>query len=130
MAAGGAVKTATVVVVDNNAPMRVALQRLLKAAGYEVDTHASAESFLQSGRLSSTDCLLLDVRMSGMSGVELQEDLDRLGAKIPIVFMTGSADANVRSRALSSKVVELLEKPFSDEALLGAIERALRAGPR
>lgn len=126
MRGGGALKTATVVVVDNDASVRVALEGLLKAAGYAVDTHASAESFLQSGRLSSTDCLLLDVRMSGMSGVELQEDLDRLGAKIPIVFMTGYAETSVRSRALSAEVLEFLEKPFSDEALLGAIERAIR----
>jgi len=122
--------TRTVVVVDNDASVRRALEGLLKAAGYEVDSHASAESFLQSGQLSSTGCLLLDVRLPGMSGVELQEHLDRLDAGIPIVFMTGSAEANVRSRALSARTVEFLEKPFSDEALLGAIERALRAAPR
>jgi FixJ family two-component response regulator len=127
---GGALNTPTVIVVDNDAPVRAALEGLLKAAGYEVDTHASAESFLQSGRLCSTDCLLLDVRMSGMGGLELKEHLDRLGAKIPIVFMTGQAETSVRSRAPSAKVVEFLEKPFSDEALLGAIERALRAARR
>jgi len=120
----------TVVVVDNNASVRAALEALLKAVGYDVDTHASAESFLQSGRLSSTDCLLLDVRMSGMSGVELQEHLARLGARIPIVFMTGSAGASVRSQALSAGAVECLEKPFSKEALLGAIDRALRSTSR
>jgi len=115
-----------VVVVDNNASVRGALEELLTAAGYEVDTHASAESFLESGRLSSADCLLLDVKMPGMSGVELQEQLDRLDARIPIVFMTGHGKASIRNRALAAGVVEFLEKPFGDAALLAAIERALR----
>jgi len=129
---GGALnapRVVRVVVVDNNASVRGALEELLTAAGYEVDTHASAESFLESGRLSSADCLLLDVEMPGMSGVELQEQLDRLDARIPIVFMTGHGKASIRNRALAAGVVEFLEKPFSDRALLGAIERALRAAP-
>ena len=118
-------KTKTIVVVDNEAPIRNALESLLTAAGYKVDGHASAEAFLQSGRLSGTDCLLLDVRMPGMSGVELQEHLARIGAAIPIVFMTGQPATSVRSEALSAGVVEFLEKPFSDDALIAAIERAL-----
>ena len=117
-----------VVVVDNSASVRGALEELLTAAGYEVDTHASAESFLESGRLSSTDCLLLDVRLSAMSGLALQEHLDRLDARIPIVLMSGHAGDILPGRA-SAGVVEFLEKPFSDRALLGAIERALRAAP-
>jgi len=121
--------TPTVVVVDNDAPVRAALSALLKSAGYAVDTYASAESFLQSDRLSSTDCLLLDVRMSGMGGLELQEHLARLDAKIPIILMTAHAEASVRSRALAIGPAQLLEKPFTDEALLEAIERARRASP-
>jgi len=118
-----------VVVVDNDAAVRAALSALLKSAGYAVDTYASAESFLESDRLSSTDCLLLDVRMSGMGGLELQEHLARLDAKIPIIFMTAHVEASVRGRALATGQAEFLEKPFTDEALLGAIERALRAAP-
>src|SRR5882724_10812239 len=125
---GGALNAPRLVVVDNNASVRGALEELLTAAGYEVDTHASAESFLESGRLSSTDCLLLDVRLSAMSGLALQEHLDRLDARIPIVLMSGYAGAILPGRA-SAGVVEFLEKPFSDRALLGAIERALRAAP-
>ena len=117
-----------VVVVDNNASVRGALEELLTAAGYEVDTHASAESFLESGRLSSTDCLLLDVRLSAMSGLALKEHLDRLDARIPIVLMSGHA-GDILPGWASAGVVEFLEKPFSDRALLGAIERALRAAP-
>jgi len=118
-----------VVVVDNDAPVRAALSALLKSAGYAVDTYASAESFLESDRLSSTGCLLLDVRMSGMGGLELQEHLARLDAKIPIILMTAHAEATLRSRALAIGPAEFLEKPFTDEALLGAIERALGASP-
>ena len=113
-----------IVVVDNDAPLRAALANLLKAAGYEVDCHASAESFLASGGLSSTDCLLLDVRMPGMSGQELQQHLNRVGVGIPIVFITGQAATSVRIGPLSARRVEVLEKPFTDDALIGAIERA------
>ena len=118
-------ETTRIVVVDNDAPVRAALESLLTAAGYKVDSHASAEAFLQAGRFSGTDCLLLDVRMPGMSGVELQEHLARIGAAVPIVFMTGQPATSVRSEALSAGVVEFLEKPFSDDALIAAIERAL-----
>jgi FixJ family two-component response regulator len=113
-----------IVVVDNDARVRAALASLLKAAGYEVDCHASAESFLASGGLSSTDCLLLDVRMPGMSGQELQQHLNRVGVGIPIVFITGQAATSVRIGPLSARRVEVLEKPFTDDALIGAIERA------
>lgn len=119
----------TIVVVDNDASVRAALSALLKSAGYAVDTHASAETFLESDRLSSTDCLLLDVRMSGMGGLELQEHLASLDAEVPIIFMTAHAEATLRSRALAIGPAEFLEKPFTDEALLGAIERALGASP-
>ena len=123
-------KAPTIVVVDNDASMRASLESLLQAAGYEVEGHASAEEFLGSGRLSSTACLILDVRMPGMSGVELLEHLDRVGARIPIVFMTGDSARKVRSKATSASVVEFLEKPFSDDALFDAIERAMRAARR
>ena len=119
-----------IVVVDNDAPVRAALANLLKAVGYEVDCHASAESFLGSGGLSSTDCLILDVRMPGMSGVELQQHLDRLGAAMPIVFITGQAASSLPIDPRSTRRVEILEKPFSDDTLIGVIERVLRAPPR
>jgi two-component system, LuxR family, response regulator FixJ len=117
------------VVVDNDASVRIALEKLLQAAGYRVETHASAEAFLQSGRPSEADCLLLDVRMSGMSGLELQEELARLGLGIPIVFITGHAESSMRRRAQSRGPVEFLEKPFDDEALLAAVERVIKAAP-
>ena len=94
-----------------------------------MEAHASAEGFLQSGRPSETDCLLLDVRMTGMSGLELQEELVRLGLGIPIVFITGHAESSMRRRAQSRGPVEFLEKPFDDEALLAAVERVIKAAP-
>jgi FixJ family two-component response regulator len=115
-----------IVVVDNDAPLRAALANLLRAAGYEVDCHASAESFLASGEFSSTDCLLLDVRMRGMSGEQLQQHLARVGAGIPIIFITAQTATGVRIGPLSARRVEVLEKPFTDEELIDAIERSLR----
>jgi len=123
-------KAPAIVVVDNDVSMRSSLVGLLQAAGYEVEGHAPAEAFLESGRLSSTACLILDVRMPGMSGVELLEHLERVGARIPIVFMTGDSASKLRSKATSARVVEFLEKPFSDDTLFDAIERAIRAAER
>jgi FixJ family two-component response regulator len=97
------------------------------ALGYQVDTYESAEDFLQSGRLSTTACLVLDIRMPGINGVELQDRLNGVAAGTPIVFMTAHADANVRQRALKAGAVDFLHKPFSDDALLAAIRHALAA---
>jgi two-component system, LuxR family, response regulator FixJ len=115
-----------VAVVDDDGAVREGLSALLRSAGFGVETFASAEEFLRSGQFSGCACLVLDIRLSGMSGVELQELLLDSGADLPIVLMTAHADSGVRARALSSGAVAVLQKPFSDEALLEAIELSLR----
>ena len=114
-----------VVVVDDDASVREALRALLRSAGFRVELFASPEELLRSGPLRDTACLVLDVRMSGMSGVELQDQLIASGSSVPIVFMTAHADASVRTRALAAGAVDFLQKPFSDDALLEAIDRAI-----
>jgi FixJ family two-component response regulator len=116
--------TSRVAVVDDDASVREALKALLRAAGFRVDVFGSAEEFLGPRRAADTACLVLDVQMPGMSGLELQRVVAS-GSAVPIVFMTAHADANVRARALASGAVQFLEKPFDDEALLEAIEQAI-----
>jgi FixJ family two-component response regulator len=87
---------------------------------------ASAEEFLRSGRLPGTGCLILDVRMPGMSGLDLQEQLIASDTPIPIIFITAHRDEATRARALERGAVDFLRKPFNDEALLDAIARATR----
>lgn len=114
-----------VAVVDDDPSLREALRALLRSAGFTVELFSSAEEFLRSGQRSGFASLVLDVRMSGMSGVELQEHLAASGSTVPIVFMTAHADASVRARALAAGAVDFLEKPFTDDELLDAIGRAV-----
>jgi len=107
--------------------MREAIQSLLRSVGFRTQTFASAEQFLQSDQIETTACLILDVRMPGMSGLELQRQLMATQYRIPIVFVTAHGDAEARSRALQERAVEFLLKPFSEEALLHAIQVALPA---
>lgn len=114
-------------VVDDDASVREALRALLRSAGFTVETFASAETFLGCGHPSEFDCLLLDVRMGGMSGIELHEHLIASGSRIPVLFMSAHADASLRARA-GRGAVQLLQKPFSEDALLEAIDTSLRQG--
>ena len=114
-------------VVDDDVSMRQAIKGLLKSAGFHAEVFASAEEFLNSGRLSGTACLILDVRMPGMSGVELQERLIASGRMVPIIFITAHADEQERARALERGAVDCLQKPFTDDALLDAIAKAVGA---
>ncbi len=115
--------------MDDDSAVRDALSALLRVAGFNVDLFASAEAFLSSAPLLGLGCLVLDVRMPGMSGLELQEQLASSGAPLPIVFITAHADASLRARALAAGAVDFLQKPFSDDALLAAIGRATAAAP-
>src|SRR3954469_15170279 len=112
-------------VVDDDNSVRESLQGLLQSIGYGVETYCSAEAFLHSDSLARTDCLILDVRMPGMRGPELQRELVRLGSAIPIVFITAHGDDDVRLQVLASGAVDCLLKPFSEDALLTAIRAAL-----
>lgn len=118
-------KPARVALVDDDGSVRDALRALLRSAGLRVETFASAEEFLDSGHTSEFACLVLDVRMSGMSGLELQDRLLVSDSRVPIVFMTAHVDAGVRARVIGNGAVEFLQKPFSDDALLGAIAVSL-----
>jgi FixJ family two-component response regulator len=124
---GGVPNNLRISVVDDDVSMRQAIKGLLKSAGFHAEVFASAEEVLNSGRLSGTACLILDVRMPGMSGIELQERLIASGRVVPIIFVTAHADEEERARALERGAVDCLQKPFSDDALLDAIARATGA---
>jgi FixJ family two-component response regulator len=114
-------------VVDDDGSIRESLRGLLESLGFAVETFASAQTFLDSKWLASTDCLILDVRMPGMRGPDLQRELYRRGNDIPTVFITAHGDEDIRPRVLSEGAVDCLLKPFSEAALLGAIRKALAA---
>jgi FixJ family two-component response regulator len=113
-------------VVDDDESVRESLPDLLRELGFAVQAFSSAEAFLSSGYVGQTDCLLLDVAMPGMSGPELQRELTRRRQQIPIVFITAHGDESIRPRVIAQGAVECLFKPFSDTALLEAINTALR----
>jgi FixJ family two-component response regulator len=114
-------------VVDDDESVRDALSSLIRSAGFQCALFSSAEEFLDSGPLE-TDCLLLDIRMRGQSGLELQERLHELNVAIPVIFVTGHADDGLRARALKQGAVAFFAKPFDDEALLGAVQAAIQSG--
>ena len=114
-----------IAVVDDEAAMREAVKSLLGSAGFEAEVFASARELLTSGRLVGTACLVVDVRMPGMSGIELQETLIKSRRRVPIIFITAHADETVRARALQRGAVAVLQKPFADEALLDAVAAAM-----
>lgn len=120
-------ETALISIVDDDESMREAIQSLLRSVGFRAKTFASGEQFLQSDQIENTACLILDVRMPGMSGLELQRRLMATQCRIPIVFVTAHGEEEARSRALQEGAVDFLLKPFSEEALLNAIQAALHA---
>jgi FixJ family two-component response regulator len=117
--------SAFVAIVDDDDLMRGALQGLLKAAGLPARAFASAEDFLQSGDQHHTACLITDIRMPGMSGLDLQARLNAEQCRIPTIFITAHGDAKMRLQALRAGAVEFLAKPFDDEALLESVRAAL-----
>jgi FixJ family two-component response regulator len=114
-----------IVVVDDDDSIRSALQGLLKEAGYPAVAFASAEEYLQSGKQRETGCLIADIRMPGMSGLELQSRLNEDHHRIPIIFITAHGDEDMRLRALRHGAVEFLAKPFDEERLLDSVRAAL-----
>lgn len=119
-------KRALVSVVDDDESVRESLPDLLRQFGFAAQAFSSAEAFLASEVVSETRCLILDVAMPGMSGPDLQEEVKRRKQGIPIVFITGNGDKTVRPRLLAQGAVECLFKPFSEAALLDALDAALR----
>jgi FixJ family two-component response regulator len=114
-----------VAVVDDDDSMRVALEGLLKAVGFPARAFASAEEFLKSGQQHQTSCLIADIRMPGMSGLELQAQLNAERCKIPTIFITAHGDEKMRLQALRAGAVEFLSKPFDEEVLLESVRAAL-----
>jgi FixJ family two-component response regulator len=122
------VKGSLVAVVDDDESVRESLPDLLREFGFAVEAFSSAEDFLASEAVGRTKCLILDVKMPGMSGPALQQELLRRRWTIPIVFITAHVDEGIRPRVLEAGAVDCLFKPFSETALLGAVTTALRAG--
>ena len=117
--------TPTVYVVDDDEAMRDSMSWLLEGEGYKVACFESGASFLSSRRSQMRGCLVLDVRMPDMSGLELQEKLDALGSTLPIIFVTGHGDVPMAVSALQRGACDFIEKPFHNEDLLARIRRAL-----
>ena len=120
---------ARVFVVDDDQGMRESLRFLLESAGFAVETFASARDFLEAGGAGKSGCLVADVRMPEMNGLELQEKLAAEGARLPVILMTGHADVPMAVGAMRAGAADFIEKPFADEALIASIRRALAPAP-
>jgi FixJ family two-component response regulator len=114
-------------VVDDDDSVRESLRGLMRSVGFAVAVFASAQEFLSSIDLRNTDCLIVDVRMPGMNGLDLQRHLGKTHHQIPVVFITAHGDEEARRRVLNGGAVGYLLKPFSEEALLNAIDTALKS---
>jgi len=121
----GATERPLLSVVDDDEMLRESLPDLLQECGFAARAFSSGQEFLSSDYVNQTRCLILDVAMPGMSGVDLQEELKRRGQVIPIIFISGQKDEDVRKQALKKGAVKFLNKPFSDSDLLDAVNVAL-----
>jgi len=114
-----------VFIVDDDSSVRRSLARLVRAAGFDVEAFASAREFLSRPRHDGVSCLVLDVRMPGLTGLDLQETLATAGQRVSIVFITGYPDVRAHVKAMEGGAIDFLSKPVNDRDLLGAIERAM-----
>jgi len=112
-------------IVDDDESVRQALKSLIDSVGFRAQVFGSGEEFLNSAYVLQTDCLIADVRMPGMSGLELQERLNDAGSPIPIVFISAHDDKDAQTRGLRAGAIAFLQKPFSEDSLLGAISAGL-----
>jgi FixJ family two-component response regulator len=113
-------------IVDDDAAVREATQDLVRSLGYSAATFASAEEFLGSDQVGATACLIADVQMPGLSGIDLQERLLAQGRKTPIIFVTAFPDERTRKRALGAGAIGFLSKPCREELLIGCLQKALQ----
>lgn len=120
----------TVCIVDDDHAVRASLGALLRTAGYNVETYGSGAEFLSSPASSCRGCLVVDVRMPGMSGLQLQEELARQGITVPVIIITGHADVPMAVAAMRSGAVDFIEKPFRFETIADSIQRALEHSAR
>jgi FixJ family two-component response regulator len=116
-------------VIDDDASVRAASDNLLRSLGYAVYTFVSAEEFLQSDRLDDTSCVIADVQMPGMSGVDLQARLLTEGCRVPFIFMTAFPEKTIRARALKAGAICFLTKPFDRVTLIRCLDTALKKHP-
>ena len=118
--------TPVISIVDDDEAVRLALRSLVRSLGYVSNVFASAEEFLESSYLNNTSCLISDVQMPGMNGIELQSRLKRLDCGTPVIFVTAFPDERSRARALEAGAIGFMEKPFEGRAMIQLIETALR----
>jgi FixJ family two-component response regulator len=116
----------TVLIIDDDSRMREAMQRLLKTVGLHAESFATPQDFLHHKLPDGPSCLVLDVRLPGMSGLDVQSKLNEAGVQIPIIFITGHGDIPMTVKAMKSGAVEFLTKPFRDQDLIDAIQQALK----
>ena len=116
-----------IAIVDDDAAVREGIRALVRSLGYSASTFGSAEEFLKSEQVSRTSCLVTDLHMPGLSGLDLQDRLIGTGHRFPIIFITGYPDENVRARAIKSGAIAFLSKPFNADRLIGYLEKALKA---
>ena len=124
---GNQPRTRLVAIVDDDDSMRSALLGMLHVVGLPARAFSSAEEFLASGQQHDSACLIADIRMPGMSGLELQAKLNADRCRVPIIFLTAHGDEKIRMQALRSGAVEFMAKPFDDEALLESVRAALES---
>ena len=118
-------KTGVIAIVDDDEPLRQALGSVMKAAGFSTRTFASAEEFLACDDCDDTACLILDVRLPGMSGIELQKQLSKTNSRLPIVFVTAHGDASLRDCLMRAGAAAFLSKPVRSDALLKEVRKVL-----
>jgi FixJ family two-component response regulator len=123
-------KTGTVFIVDDDASVRKSLERLIKSFGFNVETFASAAQFILADLHQEPCCLVLDIRMPIISGLELQDELNMTGYDIPIIFITGHGDSPINAQVMKKGAVDFLRKPFEDHDLLAAINKAIEKSNR
>jgi FixJ family two-component response regulator len=116
-----------IAIVDDDEAVREATKALVRSLGYNALAFGSADEFLKSQQVHDTSCLITDLQMPGLSGVDLQDHLIARGHRIPIIFITGYPDENVRARAMKAGAVAFLSKPVNPDHLLGYLEKALKA---
>ncbi|HVR22197.1 MAG TPA: response regulator [Candidatus Polarisedimenticolia bacterium] len=116
----------TILIIDDDSRMREAMQRLLKTVGLHSESFATPQDFLRHKLPDAPSCLVLDVRLPGMSGLDVQSKLNEAGVQIPIIFITGHGDIPMSVKAMKSGAVEFLTKPFRDQDLLDAIQQGLK----
>jgi FixJ family two-component response regulator len=116
-----------IAIVDDDERVRDAIQTLVRSLGYHASAFASAEEYLKSEKIHDTSCIVTDVQMPGMSGVDLQGHLAAQGHSIPIIFITAYRNDSVRARAMKAGAIGFLNKPFSEDHFIGCIEKALKA---